>query len=650
MNSFASSASFDVVRIVFAAERSNRAAARSAARSSSAPTIWGSVWSSSRAWPSAIRSGQNATSTSQPIASQALARRRRSSRVDRAPQDDERPVRRCGEIWFDRPLEDRHRRPEELVDRRADHDDDLVVRSRIAPSVLSSSRPVEDLPEQLVGARLEERHLARGDPVERRLADVVDAGPQPGVGEGEAQRKPDVARASEDHDVEVGRHARNGTSPLRGDTTRRWSHPDQYGSQSRHQPKARRSRWLADGASSYGQTGLGAIWDSGRAPVIPSARPADRREHSRASRGCRYNAGVPGRPRDRDLKEAARPLAEHRRARSSRERPAIARRGELLSHRADPTQDRAYCRSVGIRPGRLSRRALASRPRGTEPRQLGPPAPIQTRTAAEDEFQAARPSDQPWRSPMITRPRPQSKTDAACSKRATPMSWASQTASRPGPFRPAMARAEHDRSHPASRGNHPPAKPREPGHREGRPGRRLGATAARRAGRPWLAGRRAPATPIDRPTALIRCAGARDRRDRRRERPIRRRVRSSLPGDRHCAIEKIARSGEHSQLRDHGRAGAGVTRTGDLDRPLDDAPLGLWLPPSLWSHRTVNRMPRPRIAAEPSASTRPAWSGVCVRTAARRMPPRSADRSRWVSRTVPSSSWYARSSRCLEAR
>ena len=66
VKSFASSASFEVVRMVLAPSVWNSSVARFAAPSSSAPMIWGSERSSSSAWPSAIRSGQNATSTSQP--------------------------------------------------------------------------------------------------------------------------------------------------------------------------------------------------------------------------------------------------------------------------------------------------------------------------------------------------------------------------------------------------------------------------------------------------------------------------------------------------------------------------------------------------------------------------------------------------------
>ena len=66
VRSLASSASRVVVRTRFATMRPNSASARSAAWSESAPMIWGRLPSSSSAWPSAIRSGQNTTSTRQP--------------------------------------------------------------------------------------------------------------------------------------------------------------------------------------------------------------------------------------------------------------------------------------------------------------------------------------------------------------------------------------------------------------------------------------------------------------------------------------------------------------------------------------------------------------------------------------------------------
>ena len=79
--------------------------------------IWGSEWSSSSAWPSAIRSGQKATSTSQPRAGEVLGDVGGGARVDRAPQDDQRAVAEVRRDLVDGLLEDRHRGAEELVDR-----------------------------------------------------------------------------------------------------------------------------------------------------------------------------------------------------------------------------------------------------------------------------------------------------------------------------------------------------------------------------------------------------------------------------------------------------------------------------------------------------------------------------------------------------
>ena len=116
------------------------------------------------------------------------------------------PSRRCGAIWLDGLLEDRHRRAEELVDRRADDDDELVgpLDHRAVGAELETSRR-QDPAQEVLGAGLEERHLARGDPVEGRLVRVVDPDAQPGIGEGEAQGQADMAAAAEDDDVEVGR-------------------------------------------------------------------------------------------------------------------------------------------------------------------------------------------------------------------------------------------------------------------------------------------------------------------------------------------------------------------------------------------------------------------------------------------------------------
>ena len=127
------------------------------------------------------------------------------ARVDGAPQGHQGAVTEMRRDLVDRLLEDRHRWAEEFVDRGADDDHEVIGpldHRAVGPEGEAARR--EDLAQQLVGAVLHERHLARGDPVERRLVGVVDADPQAGFGEGEAQGQADMAAAAEDDDVEVG--------------------------------------------------------------------------------------------------------------------------------------------------------------------------------------------------------------------------------------------------------------------------------------------------------------------------------------------------------------------------------------------------------------------------------------------------------------
>ena len=135
--------------------------------------------------------------------------------VDGAPEDDEGAVSQVRGDLLDGPLEDGHRRAEELVDRRAD-DDDHLLRAAEDLGVRREHEPAgrDEGGQQLVGAVLHERHLARCDAVEGRLARVVDADAQPGLGEGKAQRQADMAAAAEDDEVEVGR-GQGGSHALR---------------------------------------------------------------------------------------------------------------------------------------------------------------------------------------------------------------------------------------------------------------------------------------------------------------------------------------------------------------------------------------------------------------------------------------------------
>ena len=103
----------------------------------------------------------------------------------------------------DRPLEDRHRRAEELIDWRSDHDDQLGgPRDHFRVRRQLEAARGQEVAQQDVSAGLEERHLAAGDPVEGGAIGVVDPDAEPGLGEHETQWEADVSATSEDDDVE----------------------------------------------------------------------------------------------------------------------------------------------------------------------------------------------------------------------------------------------------------------------------------------------------------------------------------------------------------------------------------------------------------------------------------------------------------------
>ena len=205
VNSFASSASLDVVRIVFVASCPNSSVARSrrdvVVRADDLRQRVELLERVALGDPLRAERHVDPRAALGEMLRDVLGR----ARVDGAAQDDEGAVAEVRRDLVDGLLEDRHRRAEELVDRRADDDDELLgpfdhraVRAEAEPAGR------EDLAQQLVGAVLHERHLAGGDPVEGRLVRVVDADAQAGLGEGEAQGQADVAAAAEDDDVEVG--------------------------------------------------------------------------------------------------------------------------------------------------------------------------------------------------------------------------------------------------------------------------------------------------------------------------------------------------------------------------------------------------------------------------------------------------------------
>ena len=135
---------------------------------------------------------------------EVLADVRGRAGIDRAAQDHQRSLTEVRRDLIDRPLEDRHRWSEELVDGGPHHDDELVG----APHHLAAGsefEPVrgEDTTQEFVSAVFEEGHLTRSDSIQRRLVGVVDTNTQPGVGEGQAQGQADVTAAAEDDDVEI---------------------------------------------------------------------------------------------------------------------------------------------------------------------------------------------------------------------------------------------------------------------------------------------------------------------------------------------------------------------------------------------------------------------------------------------------------------
>jgi hypothetical protein len=104
----------------------------------------------------------------------------------------------------DRSLEDGHGWPQELVDRRADDNDQLVrPANHLRASTEFEPSGWEDVREEPVGTVLEKWHLAAADPVERQLVRVIDPDMKAGIGQREAQGKADMAAAAKDDDVKI---------------------------------------------------------------------------------------------------------------------------------------------------------------------------------------------------------------------------------------------------------------------------------------------------------------------------------------------------------------------------------------------------------------------------------------------------------------
>ena len=80
---------------------------------------------------------------------------------------------------FHSPVEDRHGRVQKLVDRRPDdHNDSLRTLQHRRVRAELESIGLKYLMQEFSGTGLEERHLAPGNPLQGRFADVKDANAQ----------------------------------------------------------------------------------------------------------------------------------------------------------------------------------------------------------------------------------------------------------------------------------------------------------------------------------------------------------------------------------------------------------------------------------------------------------------------------------------
>ena len=145
-----------------------------------AATIWGRERSSSIAFPSAIRSGQKATSIACPDAFD----RRSTKRVTPGKTVERRISTWPSDSAIGHLLERGHHGlrigVEVLVDGSADHDDQVLTRSDRALLRRGRQRAVSQRPRKhLRSSRLEVGHLAGPDGIDRGQVRVVEGDPQP---------------------------------------------------------------------------------------------------------------------------------------------------------------------------------------------------------------------------------------------------------------------------------------------------------------------------------------------------------------------------------------------------------------------------------------------------------------------------------------
>ena len=137
------------------------------------------------------------------------------ARVHGAAQHEELAVDEAAGDLGDRRLHRVQVGVEVLVDRRADHDHDVLgVADRARIRGGAQSTRIHHRAQDVVGARLLEGHPRVVDRGDRVLVEVVERDAQSPVGEGEPQRETDMPAAPDDGDVE-GAHRGNRNGGIR---------------------------------------------------------------------------------------------------------------------------------------------------------------------------------------------------------------------------------------------------------------------------------------------------------------------------------------------------------------------------------------------------------------------------------------------------
>ena len=192
-------------------------AARSSARGERAATICGSSANSCERLALGDALGAERHVDVEPEPRDQPLDDRGDTRVDGAAEHEELTVAEMRGDLVDGTVDGTQVGVVVLVDRRADHDHDVLGvgdRSRVEGG--GEEAVVAGRGEHLGRARLDEGHPTRVHGVHGVVADVVERDVQPATGEGKPQWEPDAAAPPDDRDVERLRHSVLSRSPHPG--------------------------------------------------------------------------------------------------------------------------------------------------------------------------------------------------------------------------------------------------------------------------------------------------------------------------------------------------------------------------------------------------------------------------------------------------